>query len=450
VALVAVTFVAAVASGCGGSTSSGGATGDAGASSSSGGDAGASSSGGDDAGSTSSSSSGSSSSGGSSTYPAFPPEMPTLVDAKGGKLTSAKIVTVTWSTDPNAATLQDFDDKIGASQYWKTALAEYGIGPATSGASNHVVVTTAPPNPWDAAAIDAWTQQMAVAAPGNGWPAPDAQTVYMVFVPPDVAVTDQGADACNVEAGYHVELTAGPNPDGVAYALALQHCSSEFGTNVVSDSTETAAHEIAEAATDPYPNNAPAWGTFDADHLSWELWNDYQDEVADACEYFDEAYYKEGTDLPYMVQRLWSNASGKAGHDPCVPAPAGAYNNVTPLDLASVSVTAVDVNGKVTPFTTKGWQVPVGQTVKVKVGFYSDAPHAAWQVQAAEGDCCTQPWASVLTVSPTSFTGQNGDSVELSITANKAPAQGSAALLTFTSDAGQGTKHYMPVVVGTK
>jgi hypothetical protein len=452
----AVTFALAVASGCG-SSSGGGVTvnGDAGAGSSSGGgDGGASSSGGDDA--ASSSSSGGSSGAGSSTYPAFPPEMGTIVDAKGGTLTAAKIVTVTWSTDPNAATLQDFDDKLGASQYWRTALAEYGIGPATGGASDHVVVTTAPPNPWDASAIDAWTQQMAAAAPGNGWPAPDAQTVYMVFVPPDVVVNDkdpgtgQPTDACNLEQGYHVAITAGSNPDGVAYALCIQHCSSEYGTQVVSDSTETAAHEIAGAATDPYPTSAPAWGTFDADHLGWELWNDYQDEVADACEWFDEVYYEEGADLPYMVARLWSNASGKAGHDPCVPAPAGAYNNVTPLGLESVSVTAIDVNGGVSPFTTKGWHVPVGQTVKVTVGFYSDAPHAAWQVQADEGDCCTQPWDSVLTVSPSSFAGQNGDTVELSITTNQAPAQGDAALLTFSSDAGQGTKHHMPVVVATK
>jgi hypothetical protein len=398
--------------------------------------------------------SGGSSSGGTeggqpASYPAFPPEMGQLVDNGGGKLTAAKIVTVTWATDSNASSLQDFDDRLGASQYWKTALAEYGIGTASSSPADHVVVQTAAPNPWDAAAIDTWAQQQAAGAPTNGWPAPDAQTVYMVFVPPDVKVTDKGQDACQSEGGYHVELQAGANPNGVAYALAIQNCSVEGGTNVLQDSTSTAAHEIAEAATDPFPNNAPSLYGFDPDHLAWELWNEWQDEVADACEYFDEAYYTEGSDLPYLVQRLWSNASAKAGHDPCVPVPSGPYNNVTPLDLQSIDVNAVDANGNVSPFTTKGWRIAPGQSAKVKVGLYSDTPMAPWTVEIIDSDGVGQKPPGVLTVSPSTFTGQNGDTVELTITVETAPTQGTAALLTFGSVFGGQQHHYMPVIVGT-
>jgi hypothetical protein len=384
----------------------------------------------------------------SSSYPAFTPEMPQLVDNGGPKLTSAKIVTVTWATDTNAASLQDFDDKLGPSQYWKTALAEYGIGPASSGPTNHVVVQTAPPNPWDAAAIDTWTQTQIAGAPANGWPAPDAQSVYMVFVPSTVKVTDTGADACASEAGYHVELKAGSNPDGVAYALAIQNCSIEAGTNVLQDSTSTAAHEIAEAATDPYPNNAPSIYGFDPDHLAWEVWNEWQDEVADACEYFDEAYYTEGSDLPYMVQRLWSNASAKAGHDPCVPVPSGPYNNVSPLGLQTISVAAVDANGNVSPFTTKGWRIAAGQSAKVQVGLWSDAPMATWTVEIIGTDGVGSKPPGVLSVTPSTFTGRNGDTVDLTVTVQTAPTQGTAALLTFGSVFGGQEHHYMPVLVG--
>jgi hypothetical protein len=411
---------------------------------------------GDDAGGSSSGSGDDSGGSPDAGYPAFTPEMPVLQNAKGATLTAPKIVTVTWPSDTNQASLQDFDDRVGASSYWKSALAEYGIGPASSGSSNHVVVQTPPPATWAAADIDKWAQQQAGNPSTSGWPAPDAQTVYMVFIPSNINVTDvdptnKTVDACTLEEGYHTTLTAGSNPNGVAYALALEHCSIEYGTDVLGDATETAAHELAEAATDPFSDaagNSSGWAGFDKAHLGWELWNQWQDEVADACQFFDEAYYKEGADLPYMVQRLWSNASAMAGHDPCVPLPAAPYNNVSPLGLEDVSVTAVDANGKVSPLPTKGWHIAPGQTAKVQVGFYSDAPTAAWSVQAIEGDCCTQPWTNVLTVSPSTFTGQNGDTVELSITANKAPAQGTAALLTFWSSAGNKQNHYMPVVVG--
>jgi hypothetical protein len=410
-----------------------------------------------DAGGSSSGSDSGSSSGATAGYPAFTPEMPVLQNANGATLTAPRIVTVTWPSDTNQASLQDFDDRIGASAYWKTALTEYGIGPASSGPSNHVVVQTPPPATWAASDIDAWAQQQAGSPSTSGWPAPDAQTVYMVFVPSTINVTDvdpstnKTVDACILEEGYHTTLTAGTNPSGVAYALALEHCPIEYGTDVLGDATETAAHELAEAATDPFADalgNPSGWIGFDADHLAWELWNQWQDEVADACQYFDEAYYKEGADLPYMVQRLWSNASAKAGHDPCVPAPAGPYSNVTPLGLDSLSVTAVDAAGTASKFSTKGWHIAPGQTAKVQVGFYSDGPTSAWSVQAVEGDCCTQGWTRALTVSPSTFTGQNGDTVELTITADNAPAQGTAALLTFWSDAGNKQNHYMPVVVG--
>jgi hypothetical protein len=374
--------------------------------------------------------------------------MPQVQSARGGELSAAKIVTVTWAGDPSAPTIQDFDDKLGASSFW-SVLAEYGVGAATSGPAEHVVVQTPLQAGIDENAIDAWVQQQAANPAASGWPAPDAQTVYAVYVPPSVNVTYQGQDACLSGDGYHVELQAGSNPAGVAYALILEGCYTTDGLPLDQDTTETGSHEIAEAATDPYPNNAPALGGFDADHLAWELWDDWQDEIADACEYFDEGFFQGGADEPYWLSRLWSNASARAGHDPCVPTPAGPYGNVTPLGLDSVDVHAVDAFGKLSSFTTKGWRIAPGQTRTVQVGFYSDAPMDAWAVTPVEGDCCTVPWTNVLTVSPTSFSGQNGDVVDVAITVNQAPAQGTAALLSFVSAAAGGVRRYMAVVVGT-
>jgi hypothetical protein len=55
----------------------------------------------------------------------------------------------------------------------------------------------------------------------------------------------------------------------------------------------------------------------------------------------------------------------------------------------------------------------------------------------------------VLTITPSTFSGKNGDKVQLGITVNNAPTQGTTALLTFWSDAGNKQNHYMPVVVAT-
>jgi hypothetical protein len=62
--------------------------------------------------------------------------------------------------------------------------------------------------------------------------------------------------------------------------------------------------------------------------------------VGDLCECFDEVYLQGGSDEPYMLCRLWSNASAAAGHDPCVPAPGSAYNDTITVDQAPAQGTA--------------------------------------------------------------------------------------------------------------
>jgi len=378
----------------------------------------------------------------------------------GPALAAPKIVTVTWQSDPNSAALQAFDDKLVASSWW-SVLKEYGVGAGTSAAAEHVVITAAPMSPWVDTDIDTWTQTNIGDPATSGWPAPDGNTMYVVYVPAAVNVTDPAGSPCD---GYHVELTGGTqttNPDGVSYALIMEQCYMTDMLPEMQDITETGSHEIAEGTTDPYPNNGPAWVGFDADHLSWELWEAWQDEVADACQYFDDGYYLGGADEPNWLSRIWSNASAKAGHNPCVPAPSGAYNNTTPLGLQAISVTAVDVNDTISPFTTKGWRIAPGATATVQVGFYSDAAMPAWSVTASEADYCKTSDATcpsdALTITPTTFTGKNGDTVNLTIKVNKAPSEGTAAVVQLLSAAGDTTQcaaggtcnHVMPVIVGT-
>ena len=380
-----------------------------------------------------------------------PPAMGEVADNGGATLAMPEIVTVRWASDAHGATWEDFDDRIGPSAYWKKAVSEYGVGPGVGGATRHVVVQTAAPATWVDTDYETWLVQQLSDPQTSGWPAPTAQSVYVVYLPAGTTMTSQGQDACQSFLGAHEETTtnAGLN---VPTAIVLTGCS---GTTI-DDVTATAAHELAEAATDPLPDVKPAYIGYDAEHLAWELFQQVgdapgSDELGDDCEIYPYAYYREGADLPYVVQRIWSNASAKAGHDPCVPVPSAAYFNTTPLDLEDVSVTAPDYTGALQSTKTKGWHVAPGQTRTVKVGFYSDAPAPAWTLAAVEGSgvpMASSP-TSVLDLKLATTRGANGDTADLTITVKQAPpgANGTAVLMTLVSGSGNGA-HYMPVVVG--
>ena len=373
-------------------------------------------------------------------YEAFPPDFPSIVAGAGPRLTSPKLVTITWASDVAGATMQDFDERLGASAYWKATTSEYGIGEASS---QSVVIQSAPPAAWDDTQVDKWVQAQAQSS-SSGWPPPDGQTVYVVYLPASVELASMGQDACLSYAGYHTDL--GTSPD-IAYALIPEACYRGTPYSLIDNATSSAAHEIVEAVTDPFSNLSPAYLGFDPDHLAWELWTEWQDEVADACEFSSSAYYREGADLPYLVQRIWSNESAYAGHDPCVPRLAVPYFDVAPQALESLSIDALSADGKtVSPFTSKGFRIAPGQTATVKVGFFSDAPSGAWSVTLAEGDCCTKA-AGLLTLSPTTLTGRNGDVGAVSVTVNKAPAVGNAIAMSLTSS-NSSAAHVRPVLIG--
>ena len=366
--------------------------------------------------------------------------LPQVVDQGGPKLNVPRIVTVTWADDDAGAVMRDFDHKIGASKYWKETTAEYGIGPAVS---DDVILQTAPPAAWDDTQIDPWVQTNATSS-SSGWPQPDGETMYVVYLPASVKLTTMGQDACQAYGGYHTDL--GGNPD-VSYALIPESCWVGTGFSLIDNATSSAAHEIVEAATDPFPNESPAMLGYDGNHVAWELWTQWQDELADACEFRSDTYYREGADLPYMVARIWSNAAAAAEMDPCAPVIGLPYFDVEPQGLQDLSVQAVGSDGKtVAGFSPKGWHISPGQTQTVSVVLEGVSPTTTWGVVATEGDCCTNP-AGLLTITPSQFTGHSGDVMQVSITVHAAPKIGTAIMMTFASQ-DNGTTHLRPAVIG--
>src|SRR5207249_1454420 len=107
----------------------------------------------------------------------------------------------------------------------------------------------------------------------------------------------------------------------------------------LSSLTETLSHEWVEAATDP---EVTSGGTFtlaggpsaafygpDQDHAIWALLGG--GEAGDLCEPEGSRAYITPADIGQSVQRTWSNASGQASHDPCVPPTIGPYFAAAPV-----------------------------------------------------------------------------------------------------------------------
>jgi len=117
-------------------------------------------------------------------------------------------------------------------------------------------------------------------------PQPNPNTLYVVYLPPGVAVIQGGARSCQVFCGYHSDI------DGqVFYAvMPFPGCAGCAGGLAPLDAlTATSSHELCEAITDPIPGQG------------W--YDDANGEIGDICAWHTKQLG------PYTVQLEWSNAA---------------------------------------------------------------------------------------------------------------------------------------------
>jgi hypothetical protein len=411
-------------------------------------------------------------------YPAFPVDYPQVLKNQGAVLEEPVLVTVSWPGDPNASTWEAFGDGIGASSYWAATTSEYGIGKVTSGAANHVRMTE--PLPAMLSYYD--IPKILVAALGGevdgglpdtgatdagganpSWPMPtldakgNVETIYSLFIPSSTVVPDPGTGTslCSEGGlGYHDSVQLVKDGPWVPFSVTLG-CTSQ----TLPQLEETAAHETVEAATDPYTESATlGYIHFDAQHLAWDLFSGFNDELADACQDWADSYFQETGSFPYWVQRSWSNKAALAGHDPCVPAPAGAYYGMTlfPSEEASVSINTASFGGAGVE-TSRGFEVTIGKPLTFHVGFFSDGPTAPWPVSVvlpptlALFDASFNPLkngAGTVKIDKTS--GQNGDKATVTVTPTEKGEAG-FQIVVITWDAPPESSgylpHYLPVLL---
>ena len=323
---------------------------------------------------------------------------PTVLSVGGPVMTAPKIVPIFFMGDSTMQTqVEPFLQALVGSSYWQTTTSEYGVGDLAIQPT--IVTTDTPPTTDDM--LKAW---IATNLDGThaGWPAPDANTLYTVFLPDGVSLSTPFGNSCSAFGGYHDEGMAGTAK--FSYAL-MPRCSSDLDSLSV-----VTSHELIEAVTDPLPFTAGAYQVTDADHLVWSYTPG--GEVGDMCEYVASAAQRLVGN--YAVQRTWSNASAAAGHDPCVPVMPGPYMSASPV-LPDTGM--IDLDDGTGPHPTKAIQIPVGSSKTIEVDLFSDAQANDWTVKAVDASQLTGGSGELsFTWDTTPATGHNGNKRMLTIT----------------------------------
>ena len=182
----------------------------------------------------------------------------------------------------------------------------------------------------------------------------------------------------------------------------LPRCAEQGSLRGFDALTAPLSHELIEAATDPLVRTNRAYAAVDADHMVWNVLP--LGEVGDLCSYDPESYQRlVGS---FVVQRVWSNASAKAGHHPCVPAPAVPYFKAVPILGEALTM---DYRGR--EVGTRGVRVPLGESRTIEVRLFADGPTEDWNVSASDVSAPAQ-----LSFSWDAQRGNDGDTLHLTIT----------------------------------
>jgi hypothetical protein len=337
------------------------------------------------------------------------PAPPQLRPAWGPVIAAPKIVPVIFPGDPYTAQITDFTSRLTGSQYWKTIVSEYGVG-AGSALPPIVRTDVAPATILDVD-IEAWLTS-ALSDPNSILPAPDPNTIYALYYPPGTTVEfaappgSPNAKSCTNFGAYHTDVLL-PSGVDVAYAV-MPRCASYRGWVGLDEMTLGTGHELAEASTDPYPVNWPAYDDIDFAGTGYALF--MGSEVGDMCEFIPNPIL-HSDELGYTVQRMWSNASAAAGHDPCLPAANPTYFNVAPVVDGMETYPAYSYAGQYYPSSyAKGVAVPPGGEVTVELKLFSDGYTRPWKLST------TEAYASGdLTFTLDDDEGMNGDVRRLTI-----------------------------------
>lgn len=356
----------------------------------------------------------------SETYPFPHPALPQIQNLGGGVMTAPKLVPILFASDGYRVQLEAYLQQLVASSYLVQVTSEYGAGPAKIAPPIELVGT--PPLTAD----DFDTQALLATNIGkNGWPAADANTLFMVFYPQQTKVTyPKLGQACVDFWSYHLEM---PLDGGGKAAYAVEpRCGKLLGMTGFDVLSARAAHDLVNAMVDPFPLSSPAWNVTDDDHIVWSASPGGQ--PASMCAWQRDNYTRIVGNS--MVQRVWSNLAAAQSHDPCVPAGTGAYFAAAPVLPDTVTFTWGGWGSR----ATKGIRIPVGQKKTIDVVLFSGGPTDAFAVQAQDVDQVIDPMSTPkLDFEWDRTSGKNGEKLHLTISALSAGKYGGSELVLWAT-----------------
>lgn len=338
-------------------------------------------------------------------------------------LAAPKFVAITFPGDPDADSLEDFVARVGATDYWERATSQYGIGRAAA----LPPVRLADPAP-ASTTVDAIAAWLATSIDGQppALPPFDGNTVYVLFYASTTSITSDGYATCTDFLGGHNQ---GALADGRSFPfIIVARCP---GASDLASLTAIASHELVEASTDPYPGSAPGYVGVDAAHFAFDV--AFLSEAADLCDDYPPFV---PADLPYSVQRTWSNASAGAWHDPCAPEAVGeVYFNASPVLPDTITLYGGEIR-------TPAVVVPLGQSRTIAVDLWSNAPTSGpWGVGAI--DVPTRSGASPeLAFTFDRAEGLNGDELKLTIRRVAAASHDGATAFVLVNTLGAQTTEW--------
>ena len=354
--------------------------------------------------------------------PAAHPPLPVVVDVGGPVIAAPKVQLIAYASDSGLKDVEAFLQELTKTTYWSQTTSEYGVGPLTILPTIRLSATPPAAISDDEVQSNLFINTSGATPP---WGVADGNTIFLfVFPTGTIESSDPTSQCCSAFDGYHSAMQTGAS-SFVPYAIGCS-CPGIDGPNVTDIQQRTVAisHELVEAATDPFPGPATAYGQTDDDDFVWTAVSG--GETADMCE-FNEDSNIVPSGSKYMIQRTWSNAAAALMQNPCVPRTASTipYFNSYP------ALTHIPYQGG----TTMGVNIPIGQskTIDVKLSSAAATP-APWNVTVFDYDEILVGASSpYLGLSLDKASGRNGDTLHLTITPHKAdPILGGEAFFIFS------------------
>ncbi len=387
--------------------------------------------------------------------------LPLLQYWGAGVMVAPQIVTVTFAGETHTKDLQDFGAALTKSAWWDAVRAGYCEAPSDVTCVGQGVASinvdlgfAAAKSYTDSTADGPSTLQALIQneVASLDLPAPVTDTLYVIYLPKSSKIALSSGPGqpvaynCQQFGGYHNHVKIGDKL--VPFALVAE-CGGFQGGGMsqLEETTIAAAHEIIEAATDPFAtvtSNSLKAGfrvaPMGTSALPWVLAMQ-GGESADMClDLFGngQAYV---TSDGYTVPRVWNNLAAAAGHDPCVPAPL-------PADQPYFNVAIAKGKGAML--------LDVGETKTVTATAFSDAPiPKGWTVsvvdEASMMGMSQMPMLSFKVNGGDQATVNNGDTVQIDVTMEANPGDyqpGAMGLVISTSQDGQ-TRNVWPIWVYT-